>query len=50
MRKKLFSILISLAVAIGISPIVALADDGQEAAIGETRYDTLQEAIDHAKD
>lgn len=50
MRKKLFSILICLSMAVGISPVVALADDGQEAAIGEVRYGTLQEAIDNAKD
>lgn len=50
MRKKFFSILICTAMALGISTIVALADDGQEAAIGETRYGTLQEAIEHAED
>lgn len=50
MKKKLFSILICLAMSAGLSPIVALADDGQEAAIGGTTYETLQEAIDNAKD
>ena len=51
MKHKLLSILLCLAMALSLLPTAALADEGSDsvAQIGETKYATLQEAVNAAK-
>lgn len=50
MRKRILSLLASLCLIVALLPMAAYAEGEAEAAIGETNYGTLQEAIDGAQD
>ena len=48
MKHKLLSILLCLAMALSLLPTAALAEEGKVAQIGETKYATLQAAVNAA--
>ncbi len=50
MRKRILSLLASLCLIVALLPMAAYAEGEAEAAIDETNYGTLQEAIDGAQD
>lgn len=51
MKKRILSLLMSLCLIVMFLPVATYAtEEGPEAAIGETNYGTLQEAIDGAQD
>ena len=50
MKRKLLSILLTLCLAFSLLPTAALADGEKVAQVGETKYATLQEAVDAAND
>ena len=50
MKRKLLSILLTFCLAFSLLPTVALADGEKVAQVGETKYATLQEAVNAAND
>lgn len=50
MKRKLLSILLTLCLAFSLLPTAALADGEKVAQVGETKYATLQEAVNAAND
>ena len=50
MKRKLLSILLTFCLAFSLLPTVALADGEKVAQVGETKYATLQEAVNEAND
>ena len=50
MKRKLLSILLTLCLAFSLLPTAALADGEKVAQVGETKYATLQKAVNAAND
>lgn len=50
MKRKLLSILLTFCLAFSLLPTVALADGEKVAQVGETKYATLQKAVNAAND
>ena len=50
MKRKLLSVLLTLCLAFSLLPTAALADGEKVAQVGETKYATLQEAVNAAND